>query len=485
MSKLVKYKNILVLSLGIFLTYSAFNSSQNLQSLVMQEDGFGQMGYHILATLYLFMGLGSIFSTAIINKFGSRKCMMMGGLGNAQWIFTTILATEHENKLNQQIIDEPPILITVLIFVSTIINGFTVGILWSCANNYVARNSDPDHKGTGFGIFWTFYMMSQISGNLIASYTLEKLNQTSFFLIMGSVALVGTSSFYLISNPSETTHKMAEQPQQELEFERQVRERRFSELTESTNSSQIIRDPKDEQSNFKSDVKLVLHLIIDNRMRYVMLQICWTGISIAVYTGLLVPTIVETLKTSNEQEQFKQSMLAMVALGVGEISGAVIQGKLVDKYGTKNVCVLNMVLILVATIFVLNYLYLDDYSVFAFIMTFVWGFQDSAVSIHLNTILSSEFDDNPGPFSLDSLIEATMVFCFQMIQSFVVSWSAHFIYISFVGIAGILMCATTLLFEFRNDKIKGAKQNHQNEGIALTRMMKLELKVQKLHEEES
>lgn len=48
----------------------------------MSDDGFGQMGFYILAVLYLFMGIGSIVSTAVINRFGSRKCMIIGGIGN-------------------------------------------------------------------------------------------------------------------------------------------------------------------------------------------------------------------------------------------------------------------------------------------------------------------------------------------------------------------------------------------------------------------
>lgn len=48
----------------------------------MDEDGFGQLGFYILAVLYLFMGIGSVLSTAVINKFGSRYCLILGGLGN-------------------------------------------------------------------------------------------------------------------------------------------------------------------------------------------------------------------------------------------------------------------------------------------------------------------------------------------------------------------------------------------------------------------
>lgn len=67
-------------------------------------------------------------------------------------------------------------------------------------------------------------------------------------------------------------------------------------------------------------------------------------------------------------------MVTMVALGFGEIIGANIQGKIVDKIGTKRTCILNIILILVSTMFVLNYLYVNKYNKFAFVMTFMWGY---------------------------------------------------------------------------------------------------------------
>ena len=58
----------------------------------MEENGFDSLGFYILAVLYLFTGLGSLVSTAVINKFGTRFCLIMGGIGNIQWILSTLLA---------------------------------------------------------------------------------------------------------------------------------------------------------------------------------------------------------------------------------------------------------------------------------------------------------------------------------------------------------------------------------------------------------
>ncbi len=75
----------------ILLLYTAFFSAANLQAEIMETDGFGDLGYYILAILFFFMGMGSIISTAAMNKLGTKGCMVLGGLGNMIWIVATIM----------------------------------------------------------------------------------------------------------------------------------------------------------------------------------------------------------------------------------------------------------------------------------------------------------------------------------------------------------------------------------------------------------
>jgi len=62
------------------------------------------------------------------------------------------------------------------LLLSTIINGFTVGVLWASANQYIADCSSDSNKGFFFSYFWSFYMTSQIFGNLIAAFVLGHLS---------------------------------------------------------------------------------------------------------------------------------------------------------------------------------------------------------------------------------------------------------------------------------------------------------------------
>mmetsp|Transcript_34919 Transcript_34919/g.33965 ORF Transcript_34919/g.33965 Transcript_34919/m.33965 type:complete len:111 (-) Transcript_34919:1151-1483(-) len=98
---LERYQNFCQLahiSFSILLLYIAFDSAANLQAEIMEQDGYGDLGYFILAVLYFCMGMGSFFSTAVMNKLGTRACLIMGGVGNVVWICSGIMpAHQAEN----------------------------------------------------------------------------------------------------------------------------------------------------------------------------------------------------------------------------------------------------------------------------------------------------------------------------------------------------------------------------------------------------
>lgn len=59
-------------------------------------------------------------------------------------------------------------------------------------------------------------------------------------------------------------------------------------------------------------------------MRLFLPETGWTGVSISYYSSMLVPIMTACLIADgdfNDQSEFKWSMLAMVAFGVGEMIG--------------------------------------------------------------------------------------------------------------------------------------------------------------------
>lgn len=73
----------------------------------------------------------------------------------------------------------------------------------------------------------------------------------------------------------------------------------------------------------KKDVRSTIQLIVDKRMLYIAPQILWSGISLAIFTGLLPTMLSDSVKTKDTNEKMMKSMMAMVSLGFGEIVGSI------------------------------------------------------------------------------------------------------------------------------------------------------------------
>ena len=79
--------------------------------------------------------------------------------------------------------------------------------------------------------------------------------------------------------------------------------------------------------------------------------------SIAIYTGILVPMINLSLRDiPSYNTRFEKSMFAMVAFGVGEIVGGLLIGQIVDRKGSKRASLVNMTLVFLTTIMTIMYL---------------------------------------------------------------------------------------------------------------------------------
>lgn len=67
-------------------------------------------------------------------------------------------------------------------------------------------------------------------------------------------------------------------------------------------------------------------MLMSPKMVKLLPYIVWTGVSLAIYTGLLIPMIVETIPNDSEDQQMMKSLFSMVSLGIGEIVGALFIG---------------------------------------------------------------------------------------------------------------------------------------------------------------
>jgi predicted MFS family arabinose efflux permease len=78
----------------------------------------------------------------------------------------------------------------------------------------------------------------------------------------------------------------------------------------------------------------------------------------------------------------KYSLFVLSALGVGEMLGAVLMGRIVDKIGSKAGVITNLICILIALGFAWLTIIQDTYNWTSFVYALCWGLQDGCVNTH-------------------------------------------------------------------------------------------------------
>jgi len=84
---------LLILSVGFQLLFCVFNTAQNLASQVLDDLGFGNMGFYSLAVLYFAFSFSCFVATPIVNKCGERFAMTVGAMCYTLYTACFILAS--------------------------------------------------------------------------------------------------------------------------------------------------------------------------------------------------------------------------------------------------------------------------------------------------------------------------------------------------------------------------------------------------------
>lgn len=163
---------------------------------MLKQDGFNDLGFTSVAVLYLFFGLFSFFSSAIVNKFGTiNVSMSLGAMCYTFWIVCFLLPSFYADLDDKE--NPPWILnynfIEVMLLVTAAINGAGAGILWTAQGKFISECACAENKGFFNSYFWAIFMASQFSGNLIGALVLKYGGKkTTLFMIFSALAIAGS-----------------------------------------------------------------------------------------------------------------------------------------------------------------------------------------------------------------------------------------------------------------------------------------------------
>jgi len=139
----------------------------------------------------------------------------------------------------------------------------------------------------------------------------------------------------------------------------------------------------------------------------------------------------------------------MILFGIGEILGCFFIGYIVDNYGSYKATWVNVGIMTLMGISTVAYAFIYKFGLLAYVMCFLWGFQDSAVNTHSQEILGFEFENNSEPFSVFNIAQCIATAIFSLIQIAVENRTDYIIYSITIFVIGLLSVGNTLRFKFR------------------------------------
>lgn len=142
----------------------------------------------------------------------------------------------------------------------------------------------------------------------------------------------------------------------------------------------------------------------------------------------------------------------MIVLGIGEIIGAMIFGRVIDKFGKKAGVLFVLITTMIAFVFVFIVIGLYKFSILDYFLTFFWGIQDSALNNMLNCILGFEYESKIVPFSISKLVKSLFIFAALVSASFVKEQWQYIIFFVCTCVYSIPAIGILLFFDFKNMK---------------------------------
>ncbi|CAL1528610.1 unnamed protein product, partial [Lymnaea stagnalis] len=199
-------RTLLVLSLSYLLIYTSYNGIQNIQSSINDKGGLGVI---TLASVYIMMVLFSPLATSIIRQVGSKTILLI------QWVCIGLFIGANFYPNFYTLIPT-----SLLVGACSACTG-AIGSLYlvTISDSYIVKNKlTPDRRhvilSIIFGVFFTFFESTQITGNLFSSLVLfifssqPTANATASDKVCGAQLCSGTStngSSSEISHPSQDT----------------------------------------------------------------------------------------------------------------------------------------------------------------------------------------------------------------------------------------------------------------------------------------
>lgn len=186
------------------------------------------------------------------------------------------------------------------------------------------------------------------------------------------------------------------------------------------------------------------------KMLKVVAFIVSSGLILAFYSGMLVKLISNTV--DDVSEKLTKALLWMIVFGIGEVLGAILIGKLIEKTNNKSSVFWVTILVMITCVTTAFQHSRQTYDFVWFGVTFLWGLCDSTINTTINSICGIEFGSKIEPFAITKFVQA-VVACVFLIAESNIKDSEHLDiqrwYMISIGVYTAFACALIMTIRWR------------------------------------
>ena len=176
--------NVMILSFGFMLVFTAFQTMGNIEKTVLtsiqhEDPSFNADAYISLAIIYGVFATCNWLAPSYISVTGPRVAILTGSC--CYVLFISSFFWPHE----------------ALLYGVSAVLGVGAALIWTGHGQYLTENSDSDTMSRNAGIFWAIFQTSQFAGNLFVYYmfkepTIDRGQRTIVFGVLTGLSVIGT-----------------------------------------------------------------------------------------------------------------------------------------------------------------------------------------------------------------------------------------------------------------------------------------------------
>lgn len=292
--------NVMILSWGFMLLFTAFQTLGNIEKTVLDsihndDPNFTGEAYVSLAMVYAAFAICNWLAPSYISVTGPRVAILTGACCYILFLASFLWPQ------------------TVLLYAGSCIIGLGAALIWTGHGQYLTENSDSSTMSRNTGIFWVIFQFSIFAGNIFVYYEFKEpkidASQREFvFSVLTGVGCLGTC---LLVALRKVSHSLV-----------------LGEAEGVSSADKELRIPEPARKkpllaawNALADA---LTLFITPRMLLLSLMFLYTGLLLTFYSGVYSSSIGFT-KVLGE---FRKSLVGLsgIFIGIGEVIGGIIFG---------------------------------------------------------------------------------------------------------------------------------------------------------------